>query len=101
MNETIFFFFYNLAHQSAFFDGLIVFFAKYFQYLVIFLAFIFLIFHHEVLKSEHPFQVLKQKWKEMVLVFFSGGLAWLLADFLKALIKFPRPFHTSGACRRG
>jgi membrane-associated phospholipid phosphatase len=91
MNNQIFFFFYNLAHQSAFFDKLVVFFAVYFPYIVILLAGIFLLFHHEVFSSENPLKAFIQKWKEIVLVFFSGAFAWFLAYVLKYLFHTGRP----------
>ena len=92
MNNTIFYFFYNLAHQFSFFDGLIVFFAVYFPYLVILSAFLFLLFHREALASLKPFAEFKKKYREIVLVFFSGGLAWIVAKILKTLIHADRPF---------
>src|SRR3989338_7065902 len=92
INETIFFFFYNLAYQSAFTDGLIVFFAVYFPYIVILLALVFLLFHYKVLPSSNPFEEFINRWKEIILVFFSSGLAWNVSQILKFLIHTPRPF---------
>jgi undecaprenyl-diphosphatase len=92
MNDTIFFFLYGLTHQSKIFDDIVIFFAVYFPYLVIILAGIFLLFHHDVFKAEKPFQVFLQKKKEILLVFFSGILAWLVDTVLKYLIHTPRPF---------
>jgi len=92
MNNIIFFFFYNLAHQSNIFDTIIIFLAVYFPYIVVILAGLFLLFHHEVLQAENPFQVFLQKKKEILLVFFSSCLAWVFAYILKILIYTPRPF---------
>jgi undecaprenyl-diphosphatase len=92
MNDSIFYFFYNLAHQSNFLDQTIIFFAVYFPYIVIILAGLFLLFHHEVFKAENPYQIFMQKKKEILLVFFSGILAWILASILKILIHTDRPF---------
>ena len=92
MNNTIFFLFYNLAHQSQIFDNIVVFFAVYFPYIVIILAGLFLLFHHEVLQAENPFQVFLQKKKEILLVFFSGILAYILDQILKFFLHTPRPF---------
>ena len=78
MNETIFFFFYNLAHQSVFFDNVIIFLAVYLIYVVVFLTLLFLLYC--------------KKWKEFILLCASGGLAWILAKILKVLIHTPRPF---------
>jgi len=92
MNNQIFFIFYNLAHHFVFLDDIIIFFAYFFPYVVILLAIIFLLWHHEIFSAEHPFRVLAQKWKEIVLVFFSGIFAWVLAYILKIIIQIPRPF---------
>jgi len=92
MNNNIFFFFYNFAHQSKIVDGFIVFFAVYFPYLVVILAGLFLLFHHDVFQAENPFQVFLKNKKEILLVFFSGCLAWVVAQIFKILIHIPRPF---------
>src|ERR1035437_7008934 len=88
MNNQIFFFFYNLAHQSKkFLWGSFFFFFFFF-----FLFFFFLLFHHEVLKAEEPFRVFMEKKREILMVFFSGCLAWVLAYVLKFLFHTLRPF---------
>lgn len=92
MNNNIFFFFYNLAHKSEFFDAIIIFFADIFPYIVIVLAFLFLIFHNEILTSSNPLKALIQKWKDIFLTFFSGLAAWILAYALKFLFHTLRPF---------
>jgi len=92
LNNQIFFLFYNLAHRSVFLDKTIIFFAQTFPYLVILVAGIFLLFHHEVFSAEKPFKAFMQKWKEIALVFFSGIFAWCLAQVLKLLIHTERPF---------
>ena len=79
MNNQIFFFFYNLAHQSNFFDQVIIFFAVYFIYIVVVLALLFL--------------WRRFNWREIVIVGMSGGLAWFTAKILKSLIHTPRPFE--------
>jgi membrane-associated phospholipid phosphatase len=92
MNNQIFFSFYNLAHQSKIFDGLVIFLAQSFPYLVTVLALIFLFFHHEIFSAEKPFKALAQKWKEIFLVFFTGGFAWAISQILKILFHTQRPF---------
>ena len=79
MNNQIFFFLYNLANKSVFFDNLVVFFAVWFPYLVILSAGVFLLFY-------------RKSWREFFLVFFSGGLAVFIDLILKYLIHLPRPF---------
>jgi len=92
MNNTIFLFFYNLAHRSIFFDKLVIFSAVDFPYVVVILAGLFLLFHHEILQAENPFQVFLKKKKEILLVFFSGFLAYFISVILKILLHTPRPF---------
>src|SRR3989344_3351084 len=78
MNEIIFFFFYNLAHQNVFFDDLVIFFAIYFPYVVIFLAGVFLIMHHEVFKAESTSQV-RSLFPETGYAFPSGHATFFMA----------------------
>lgn len=92
MNDIIFYFFYNFAHQNNVTDNLIIFLAVYLPYVVIVLAGLFLLFHHEVWRAENPLQVFLQKKKEIFLVFFSGIFAWVVARLLKFIIHTPRPF---------
>ncbi len=92
MNNAIFYFFYNLAYQSAFMDKLIVFFAVYFPYIVIISAGVFLLMHHEVFKADNTFQIFLQKKKEILGAFFVGALAYILSQLLKFLFHTPRPF---------
>ena len=91
MNDAVFYFFYNFAHRSAILDNLIIFFAYYFPYIVIMLAGLFLLFHHEVFRAENPFRVFLQKKKEILKAFFAGALAWILAQVLKFALSFGRP----------
>jgi undecaprenyl-diphosphatase len=92
MNNKIFFFLYNLSHHSQTFDKTVIFFAVYFPFLVIILAGIFLLFHHDVFKAENPFQVFLQKKREILLVFFTAIIAYLSASILKIFIHVPRPY---------
>jgi len=92
MNNQFFFFLYSFAHQSKILDDVIIFFAVYFPYLVIILAGLFLLFHHDVFKAENPFQVFLQKKKEILLAFFTAIIAYLAASILKIFIHVPRPY---------
>ena len=80
MNNQIFFFFYNFAHQSQITDKIIIFFAIYFPYVVALAAVIFLFFYRKSLR-------------ELLIVFFSAISAYLFQEILKTLFKFPRPFE--------
>ncbi len=94
MNNSIFFFFYNLAHQSKFFDTLVFFFAEVFPYIIIFLAIVFLYFHRENLHAKTPLEELSRKLKEGVLVLLSAILAWCASQILKFAFHIERPFVT-------
>ncbi len=92
MNTSLFYTLYNFAHQSVSFDTTIIFFAEYFPYVVIILAGAFLLFHHDILKFQNPLRALARKWREIIIVFFSGIVGWGLASILKLVIHTPRPF---------
>ncbi len=92
MNNQVFFFFYNFAYQSNFLDHIVIFFGVWFPYLVIILAGLFLLFHHEVLGAESPVVVFWEKKKEILSVFVTGAFAWIIAQVLKYVIQSPRPF---------
>lgn len=79
MNNQIFYYFYNFAHQTDFMDRVITFCAVYLPYIVAVLAVLFILFHHK-------------SWREVLRVFITGGLAWAAAEGLKFLIHMPRPF---------
>lgn len=91
LNNQIFFTLYDLSHKNVFLDKIIIFTADKLPYLVVVAAVIFLLYHHEVF-SKDPFKAIAQKWKEIVLVFFSGVTAWCFSYLLKYLIHTPRPF---------
>ncbi len=92
MNNQIFYFLHSATGQSALLDYVILFFAVYLPYLVILCVSIFLLFHHEVLLSAKPFQEFKKKWEEILIAFFSGITAWLLAVVFKFFFQTVRPF---------
>ncbi len=93
MNEKIFYFFYNFAHQSVILDKGIVFIAEIFPYIVLMLAGLFLLFHHDIFKAENPFQTALKKWKEFLPLAISVLLSFVLAQFiLKPFFHTLRPF---------
>jgi membrane-associated phospholipid phosphatase len=104
MNNEIFFILHSLANKSGVFDGVVVFFAVYFPYLVIISAGLFLLFHYEILKKgdnlsknisvilADSFKAFYQKKKEISISFITAILAWSLSRVIKILIHFPRPF---------
>ncbi len=92
MNEKIFYLFYNLAHQSSVIDWGIVFLADIFPYVVVMLAGLFILFHHEIFRAENPFRVFLYKKKEMFFVAFSLSFATFASYILKVSFHTPRPF---------
>lgn len=92
INNSIFFSLYNLSHQSICFDEFISFVAHILPYIVVVGAFIFLLFHHEIIKSKNPFDELIKKWKEISIAFFSGAVAWGVATIIKLIVQAPRPY---------
>ena len=92
INQQIFFFFYNLAHQSTAFDKLVKFIAVDFIYIVIILAGLFLLFHHKILPSQNPIKEFISKWKEFIPMCASVVLAWGSATIIKILFHTLRPF---------
>lgn len=93
MNETMFFYLYSLAHQSVFLDWLIIFCANVLGNITIVVVAIFLIFHKDgKFNYKIPFHQLKNKIKEISLVFSVSFLSWIIANILKHYIFSPRPF---------
>jgi len=91
MNNTIFFFLYNLSHQSLVFDKIIIFIADIFPYIVIILAGLFLLFYYKIISRDFLLN-LKNNWKEFFSVFFVGGISWGIAEVIKFSIHSERPF---------
>jgi len=93
MNNLIFLNLYSLAHQSVFLDWLIVFSANNFGYIMVMLAFIFLVFHNNGVFDYHtPFLQFKNKFKEISFVATSSIFAWIIGSIIKSFILSPRPF---------
>jgi len=92
MNETIFYFFYNFAHQNNVLDQIIVFSAETLPYFVLMLAGLFLLFHHDAFKAESVLEVVLAKKKEFFKVLFSAFFGYVASYLLKILIATPRPF---------
>ena len=89
MNETIFYFFYNVSHQSVFFNGLIVFLADDLPYIFIGAAGVF---YYGVFEFPEAHLDFIKKNKKIITVFFAGVTAWVLSVVLKILIHAERPF---------
>lgn len=92
MNNAVFFFFYNLAHQSKIIDGLVVFVAVYLPFLVVIAAGLFLLFHYKVLPSKNPVSEFITKRKDFYPFIFSAIFAFISDEALKLLVHAQRPF---------
>lgn len=92
LNHSLFFFFYERAHQSPTFDSLVVFTAVWLGNILIALAALFIIFHRDSSLEPRTIASLKQKAKEALLVLVSAFAAWIVASVLKDLIGNLRPF---------
>jgi len=93
MNNIIFFNFYSLSHQSNFLDKVIVFLAEYLPYIVVLLAFSFIIFRNwEIIKENNLFYVIRKFFKESIFIFAPASLGWVITSLLKDLFENPRPF---------
>lgn len=92
MNDKIFFFFYNLAHTSVFFDKTVIFFAETLPYIFIFLIFCFFLQKDNIFNIKKIFEILLLKWRNIFLVLIAGIVAYLFSYVLKIIIHLPRPF---------
>jgi len=92
MNLIIFYSIYSLSHRLDFLDKFIVFIASNFGYFILGIALAFLIYHHDITKSKNPIYVFRKKWREILVVFFSGSIAWIVSEIIKYLFQSPRPF---------
>ena len=92
MNNIIFNFFYSFAHQSAFFDWLIIFCAVKLIYIMFLVAAIFIFVHYKFFQIRNTFTILGDKWKEIFSIILSPAIAWIVASLLKVLVHSSRPF---------
>jgi len=86
MNDSVFFFFYNLAHQNSFWNSAVVFLAVYLPYLAVLLSLSFLLLRKETFGHR------MSKLREIFIVFFSTFSAWFSSYLLKNLFNTARPF---------
>lgn len=93
MNLSIFRYLNNLAGVHPWFDKLTVFTAVWLGPVLILVSIIFLLKHTDkTIPKEKSFEELKQKVKEILLVFVSAMIAWAGAWILKHLVGSLRPF---------
>lgn len=82
MNESIFYFFYSLAHQSSALDAVISLVANEYGLVILALLVVYLFEHQDKKKGA----------RDLVVVLAAAVVAWFLAHFLKGVFHTPRPF---------
>ena len=82
MNETIFNFFYSIAHQSSFLDTMIIFVAVYYGWVILVALFLYLVEHEDK----------KSGVRDLIVVLVSAGIALAVALSLKNFFHTLRPF---------
>lgn len=93
MNNTIFFFFYNLAHRSIFFDYLIIFLGYIFPILILLGVCIFVLKESNVFNKNDSVSVrLRRLIYKFIIILGPAILAFLVATFLKEIIHLERSF---------
>lgn len=93
MNEKIFYSLNRLIGHSVIFDKVIIFFSDTFGYLLIIASIIFILFNlDKEFKLKTKAQIFRQKVKEVIFVYGTTILVWLLVVGLKNLFYNPRPF---------
>lgn len=91
MNNQIFYFFYNFAHQSNFIDELIIFLANTLPYFVVFFAILYLLAISPAISRTYGYTL--DRFKEIIFVFFTASFAWFLSYLFKNLFLIRRPFE--------
>lgn len=93
MNNQIFFFFYNLAHQSIFFDNVIIFLGYIFPILILSGVCIFVLKESNVFDKNDSVSVHSRRLiYKFTIIFGPAILAFLVATFLKEIIHLERSF---------
>src|SRR3989338_9452291 len=93
MNNTILSFFYNFAHQSDFFDGMVIFFAVYFPVLILFGICAFLFYRSGIYKKNNlTWIAVKKLTRELTVILGPAFVVYFVATILKEIIHIDRSF---------
>ncbi len=92
MNNSIFYLLNSLAGRNPAVDQATVFIAVWLGNLLILFSVIYLLRHEDRGHEKYTSTSLKQKAKEVLLVFVSALSAWVVTAILKEIIGSPRPF---------
>lgn len=91
MNIEIFNFLHSFAGRSDFFDKVIIFIAEPFGYILIFVAYLFLLFYTEN-KSDGGLKNILKKFREIIILSCSVLSAYIFSIIIKNIVNNPRPF---------
>lgn len=92
MNISLFNSLHSLAFQYAWLDAVIVFLAVPLIYIMVGVGGVFILKHYQIKNVKTAVEALRHKFKKIVSIPFTVGLAWLVADILKHIIHTDRPF---------
>lgn len=93
MNDQIFFALYGLAHNSCPTDKLIIFFADYLPYLVVFWILVYAFWaDFGKFNFRKPFAIFINRFSFLFNVFVPAFAGWMITNLIKGAIAFPRPF---------
>jgi len=93
MNDLIFFKLYKLAHLNYFLDKIVIFCAEYLPYIAILIIIIFLLYkNYKIANEKNFFSKIRNSTKELIYIFLPAISGWVIADIVKNIVKFPRPF---------
>ncbi len=93
MNNAIFFFFYNLAHQSAFFDNIVIFLGYIFPILILLGVCIYVFVEADVFKKEDTLSIrFRRLVYKFAIICGPAILAYLIGTLLKEIIHLDRSF---------
>lgn len=95
MNQSIFNYFFNFAHQNLFQDQILIFLANGFSILVFISGVLYVLFHQEgkisLIEDRKTFS---NRMREIFVFCATGILSWFFAILLKRIFASPRPYET-------
>lgn len=92
MNNTIFYFFHTLLVHHAWLGPFVWFFAVPFIYIVIISVGIYFLITYKLYRIRTLGEFFSHRGREVFLIFFSAGISYAIAAFLKKVFHTARPF---------
>lgn len=97
MNDQIFFALHSLANKSCPSDKIIIFFADYLPYLVVLWILVYALWaDFGKFNFRKPFAIFVNRFSFLFNVFVPAFTSWVVANLVKGIIAFPRPFIAFG-----